>query len=69
MNFIAVFFICLIIGFVGMFFLGSLILENIFGTITFFAFIAAILITSLLNLCDRIEQLEKRLNEIEGKSK
>lgn len=69
MTFVATFLICLLISFVGMFFLGALIFESIIGMVVFFAFIAAVLITCLVNLSDRIDSLEKRLLEYEGDNK
>ncbi|WP_031513095.1 hypothetical protein [Desulfofalx alkaliphila] len=63
-NFISTFFLCLIVCGVATFFLAHLIFSNILAIIVFIAFLLAVLITAFINLETKIEELEKKIEEL-----
>ncbi len=66
-NFLATFAMTLVLTYVFLFFGGVLILENFWAMFVFIAFIIAILVTVLINLAIKIEELEKRVILLENK--
>lgn len=65
-QFLEVFLICLVVCFVTLFFLGGLLLSNIWAIMVFIAFLMAISITAFMHHEDRIEALEKKLAQLQG---
>lgn len=63
-NFFPNFFLCLILCAVGTFFFGGLLLSNIWCLTVFFALFLAGLITVFSNQESRIEQLEKKVEQL-----
>lgn len=63
--FFETFIICLILCFVTLFFLGGLLLSNIWAAMSFIAFLLAIWITTYIRQADRIDALEKMLAQLQ----
>ncbi len=63
-GFVSTFFVCLIVCGVITFFFAGLILNNIWNITIVIAFLLAVLITVFINQESRIEELEKKLEEL-----
>lgn len=63
-EFMGTFLICIIICWLFTFFFLGLIVENIWALIIFIAFFLALLITVFMNQESRIEELEKKIEEL-----
>lgn len=63
--FFEAFVICLILCFVTLFFLGGLLLRNIWAAMAFIAFLLAISVTTFMRQADRIDALEKKLAQLQ----
>ncbi|KUO53561.1 MAG: hypothetical protein APF76_12190 [Desulfitibacter sp. BRH_c19] len=66
-NFISTFFACLVVCGVAAFFFAGLIFTNIWAMIIFVAFLLAVLITAFVNQESRIEELEKKMEQLLNK--
>ncbi len=67
-RFVEIFFICLLLCFIGLFFFGGLLLSNIWFVLIFIAFLMAVSISSYIHHDDRIEALEKKLAQLTGEA-
>lgn len=63
-NFISTFFACLLLWAVGAFFLGTFVMHNVFTLLVAVSLITAAAITLYTNQEDRIEALEKKIEEL-----
>ena len=68
-DFLVTFVICLITSYVILFFGGWIIFENLYGALVAFSLVMAVLISWLMSLSDKIEKLEKRIQELEQNHK
>lgn len=69
-KFLMTFFICLVLVFVFMFFGGSMLLDlsrHFYAFLVFISLVLAVLITVLEGLWEKLESLEKRVQELEGR--
>ena len=64
-GFAVTFFICLVSSYVILFFGAQFILGSLLGALTVFSLIAAGAITWFTELSDRIEKLEKKIEQLE----
>ena len=64
-GFAVTFFICLVTSYVILFFCADFILGNLFGALAVFSLITAGAITWFTELSDRIEKLEKKIEQLE----
>ncbi|MBM4763843.1 hypothetical protein [Bacillus sp. B15-48] len=63
-EFISTFFVCLVICGIATFFFAGLILSNIWYITILIAFLLAVIITVFINQESRIEELEKKVEEV-----
>lgn len=63
-EFIGTLLACIVICWVFIFFFLGLIVENIWALVIFIAFVLALLITILIKQETRIEELEKKMEEL-----
>lgn len=63
-KFIGTFLACIVICWIFAFFFLGLIIENIWALIIFIAFLLAVFITIFINQDSRIEELEKKMEEL-----
>ena len=63
-DFLAVFVSCFVLCIIVTFFFGGFILENIWGTFFVVTLILAIIITAFINQDSRIDELEKKLEQL-----
>ena len=69
-KFLMTFFICLVLVFVFMFFGGSMLLDlsrHFYAFLVFISLALAVLVTVLEGLWEKLESLEKRVQELEGR--
>ncbi len=66
-NFISTFFACLVVCWIATFFFVGLIANNIWAIIIIVAFLLAVLITVFMNQESRIEELEKKIEQLLNK--
>lgn len=69
-KFLMTFFICLVLVFVFMFFGGSVLLDlsrHFYAFLVFISLALAVLVTVLEALWEKLEALEKRIQELEGR--
>ena len=69
-KFLMTFFICLVLVFVFMFFGGSVLLalsRHFYAFLVFIALILAVLISAFAAQSEKLEALEKRVQELEGR--
>jgi Ca2+-dependent lipid-binding protein len=66
-NFISTFFACLMVCGVAAFFFAHLIFTNIWAIIILVAFLLAVFITVLISYESRIEELEKKMEQLLNK--
>ncbi len=67
-NFISTFFACLVLCVVAAFFFAHLIFTNIWAIVIFVAFLLAVFITAFMNHESRIEELEKKMEQLLNKT-
>ena len=68
-KFLMTFFICLVLVFVFMFFGGSVLLDlsrHFYAFLVFIALILAVLISAFAAQSEKLEALEKRIQELEN---
>ncbi len=58
--------VCLVLCVITLFFFGGLLFSNIWAVIVFAALLLAILITVLKNLDSKIEELEKKIQQLQN---
>lgn len=58
-------FICLVTSYVILFFCADFVLENLFGALAVFSLIMAGAVTWFTELSNRIETLEKKIEQLE----
>lgn len=63
-EFISTFFICLVICCIAVFFFAGLILNNIWAITILIAFLLAVIITVFMKQETRIEELEKKVENL-----
>lgn len=63
-DFIGTFLACIVMCWLFAFFFFGLIVENIWALIIFIAFVLAVLITIFIKQESRIEELEKKMEEL-----
>nr|WP_106779431.1 hypothetical protein [Lysinibacillus timonensis] len=63
-DFLAAFLGCFVVVLIGMFFFGGFILTNIWGLIILITFVLTIFITVIWKQQMRIEEIEKKLEEL-----
>lgn len=71
-KFLMTFFICLVLVFVFMFFGGSMLLDlsrHFYAFLIFIALILAVLISAFGALSEKLEALEKRIQELEDRER
>ena len=69
-KFLMTFFICLVLVYVFMFFGGSVLLDlsrHFYAFLVFVALILAVLISAFAAQSEKLEALEKRVRELEGR--
>lgn len=65
-EFLGTFVICTILCVVAVFFFAGLFVENIWAVVVAVSFVLAILITVLMNQDSRIEELEKKIKQLQN---
>lgn len=68
-EFISAFLACIVICWIFAFFFLGLIVENIWALIIFISFLLAVFITIFIKQETRIEELEKKMDELYNKQK
>lgn len=63
-EFISIFFVCLVICFISIFIYLTFISNNIWTIIFFIAFVLAVFMTVFIKQVFRIEELEKKMEEL-----
>lgn len=64
-TFISTFVVCLVIGYVFLFFGGALLFEHFWATFVFAMLVLAAFITALLRQETKLEELEARIRQLE----
>ncbi|GAB3789512.1 hypothetical protein [Virgibacillus kimchii] len=63
-NFIGIFLSCIVITYIFSFFFLALIVENLWAFVIFVAFLLAVFITVFISQESRMEELEKKVEEL-----
>ncbi|MBU8908884.1 hypothetical protein [Desertibacillus haloalkaliphilus] len=63
-NFIGTFLACIVVTYIFSFFFLALIVENIWAFIILISFVLAVFITVFIKQESRIEELEKKMEEL-----
>ncbi|MDQ0158303.1 hypothetical protein [Alkalibacillus salilacus] len=63
-NFIGIFLACIVVTYIFSFFFLGLIVENVWALVIFAAFLLAVFITVFISQESRIEELEKKVEEL-----
>jgi len=63
-DFLILFFVCLLIGWVFFFFAGQLIFSSFWALLILLSLLLALLLSCLLRLSHRVEALEARLKSL-----